>query len=119
VITVTVTPDGGEPYELTATARDVLNWEKTSRDKTVVDLLTGFNMVDLYRVSHLAASRQQLFTGSLKEFEETCEVEFQEEDQEPEPDPTQPVPYTGPSSPSPSAPASAPARGRTKASRQS
>lgn len=89
MFTFTVTPDGGEKFEVTAGTRDVLRWEKTTKGASLAQLKEGVTLGALYRIAHIAAVRQQLFTGSLAEFEESCELEFEEED---EPDPTKPAP---------------------------
>ena len=123
MITLKVTPDNGDAYEVTATSRDVLTWEKTTGSKkSFVDLVESPNLIDLYTVAWLASWRQKLTTAkNYKEFEETCEVTGLDKDEEPndEPDPTQPVPSIEPSSPSLSEPASAPVRGRKKANARS
>jgi hypothetical protein len=116
MISFKVTPENGEPYRVTATARDVLTWEKTSKGKSFTALMSDPHLADLYRIAHLASWRQQLFTGSLPDFESTCEIDMEDDE---EPDPTQSAPSAEPSSPSPSEPASAPARGRKKANGQS
>lgn len=88
-----VEPDGGEPFELKAGTRDALVWERTSKgNKSFTDLLASMNMVDLYHLAHIAAKRQGLYAGSLKEFEESCELHFDEEVDDP--DPTQPAAST-------------------------
>ncbi|GAA1549951.1 hypothetical protein GCM10009804_03170 [Kribbella hippodromi] len=115
MITLKVTPDGGEPYTVTATSRDVLMWEKTTQgNKSFVDLVNAPNLIDLYKVAHLASQRQGLFPGSYQDFEASCEVDGETED-DPEPDPTQSAASTADSSSSPSEQASAPRSGRTKA----
>jgi hypothetical protein len=86
VIAFTVAPENGEPYELTATSRDVLMWEKTTHGWTFLKLMEEMPMVQLYKLAHLAARRQQMFTGPLEEFEKTCELKFERT----EADPTQP-----------------------------
>lgn len=118
MITLTIRPDGGEPYKITATARDVLAWEKTTGSKkSFVDLVNEPTMVDLYRVAHLACWRQGLFTGTQQEFEASCEVTGVAEEVEDEaPDPTQSAASADDSSSSPSTPASRRPSGRKKAS---
>jgi hypothetical protein len=75
MIVVKVTPDDGEAYELTIAARDVLVWEKTSKgNPSFLDFLEDMNLRDLYKMAHIAAWRQQLFAGTLDEFEKTCDV---------------------------------------------
>lgn len=122
MITLKVTPDNGEPYVVVATSRDVLMWEKTTAgNKSFVDLINEPNLVDLYRVAHIASWRQGLTSAkNLQEFEATCEVTGNPADEEDEePDPTQPAASAGPASTSPSVPASAPRSGRKKANGQS
>lgn len=89
MFTFTVKPDGGKPFEVTAGTRDVLRWEKTTRGASLAQLKEGVTVGALYRIAHIAAVRQQLFTGTLAEFEDNCELEFEEEE---EPDPTRPAP---------------------------
>jgi hypothetical protein len=118
MITLKVTPDEGTAYLVTATSRDVLTWEKTTTGKkSFMHLMSEPNLIDFYKLAHLASWRQGLFSGTFQEFEAQCEVAFEEEDEEP--DPTQPAASAGPSSPSLSEPASPPQRGRKKANEQS
>lgn len=84
-----VTPDGGEPYTVKAGSRDVLTWEKTGKGKSFSKLMEDLPMSDLYRMAHIASRRQGLFTGSLEEFENTCELGFEAEPDDV--DPTQPA----------------------------
>ena len=61
----------GETTELKADSRDVLVWEKTSRsNETYIDLITGMSLVKFYRLAHIAAKRQDLFSGKLADFEQ-------------------------------------------------
>ena len=122
MITLKITPDNGEPFTVTATARDVFAWEKTTKgNKSFLDLINEPTLVDLYRVAHLACWRQGLFTGNQQEFEATCEVQGGAEDEAEDevPDPTQPAPSTDDSSDSPSEPASPRRSGRKKANARS
>lgn len=86
-----IKPDGGEEFDVKAGTRDILLWERTSRGKSFSKLMNDLNMGDLYSLAHMACKRQQLYTGSLAEFEEGCELVFEVE----EPDPTQPAASTG------------------------
>jgi hypothetical protein len=116
MITLLVTPDGGDPYKVTATSRDVLMWEKTTKgEKSFVDLINEPNLTDLYRVAHLACFRQGLFTGNYQAFEDSCEVTGTGDMEDEEPDPTQSAASADDSSSSPSEPASPRPSGRTKA----
>lgn len=71
-----VVPDAGDPYNLAVGTRDVLTWEKTSRDKSYTDLVNEPNLKDYYKLCHLAAWRQQLFAGPLEEFEKTHDLDL-------------------------------------------
>jgi hypothetical protein len=85
----TVRPDNAEPYEVKATTRDLRLWEKAGPGRSMSKLLSDISIASLYELAHIASKRQQLFTGSLTEFEETCELEFEEIEA---PDPTRPAP---------------------------
>ena len=86
-----IKPDEGEPFDLEATARDVLVWEKTSKThRTFAQLVRDQSMVDLYRIAHIAARRLGMFTGDLPAFESTCDLE-QLEEEESSADPTRPA----------------------------
>lgn len=74
----TVVPDGGEKFEVKATTRDVLLWEKAGKGRSMATLLGDISIEKMYQLAHLAARRQGLFAGTLAEFEETCELEFEE-----------------------------------------
>ena len=80
-------PDG-DTYDVKATARDVLLWEKGKAGRAFSRLANGASMVDMYALAHVASRRQGLFPGTLQEFEDNCELEFDTED---EPGPTQPA----------------------------
>jgi hypothetical protein len=90
----TITPDGKEPYYLTATSRDVLMWEKAGKNRSFTALLTNRNFTDLYSLAHIASRRQGMFVGTLDEFEEQCDLKGGRDDkkEEGEPDPTQSAP---------------------------
>lgn len=121
MITLKVIPDHGEPYIVTATSRDVLTWEKTTKGgRSFVDLINEPTLVDLYRVAHIASWRQGLTTAkNLQEFEQTCEVEGLDDAEDKEPDPTQSAASADDSSDSPSQPVSPPRSGRKKANARS
>jgi hypothetical protein len=68
-------PDGGEPYIIAATARDVLIWERTGKGKVFQELVRSQAMVDLYRIAHISATRQGLYSDDLRSFELTVDLE--------------------------------------------
>jgi hypothetical protein len=89
MIDFTIRPDNAEPYTVNATARDLRLWEKAGPGRSMSKLLGDISITSLYELAHIASRRQQLFTGTLAEFEETCELEFEETEA---PDPTRPAP---------------------------
>lgn len=89
MFTITVRPDGQEPFEVTATTRDVLNWEKVGKDNNIAKLQAQQSVVDMYSIAHFACKRQQLFTGTLAEFEQNVDIDFDDDGQEDGADPTQ------------------------------
>lgn len=88
-ITVTVTPDDGEPVQLEASARDILRWEKAS-NSAFVELIRRPRLVDLYKIAHYAAKREGVFEGTLTEFEAKFELRLDALDVDADPDPTPP-----------------------------
>jgi len=83
-----VTPDDGDPFEVSADSRDVLVWERTNHGKRVMaTLLDNMSITDMYQVAHIAARRQGLYPDDLKTFEQTCVLGF---DASEPPDPTPP-----------------------------
>ena len=96
MFTFVVTPDGGAPYEIKASTRDVLMWEETGRDRSMAGLLSDMHLADIYRIAHIAARRQGLFDGNAQQFKDTCDINVKKvlEDATDEeyagPDPTQP-----------------------------
>lgn len=108
MIEVKITPDDGEPYRLDILSRDVLVWERTGKGRSFGTLMDDISMVAVYHLAWIAARRLGHFSGDLKVFEETCEVDMETDDEETagEPDPTQPAQLAVASSRSPSRPAS-------------
>lgn len=88
MITVTVVPDDGKPYDLTATMRDLVLWEKTHKGKRMAQLSEPA-ATDLYEIAHVAAKRQGKFDGTLAEFMDSCDL-AQEDTDEDGVDPTPP-----------------------------
>jgi hypothetical protein len=86
LFTFTVTPDGTESYELAATSRDVLNWEKTTKGASLGKFESDPTIQDVYKIAFFAAKRTGQFSGTLPEFEASHDLEFDMEDKA---DPTQ------------------------------
>lgn len=80
MIDFTCVPDDGEPFDVTATSRDILIWEKTGHKRSFTELMATLPLADLYKVAHLAATRKGLFEGNLKRFEDTIDLTFEEEE---------------------------------------
>ena len=117
MLTVKMTPDDGAEIKVEILARDILTWERAGKGRVLQHFLNNVNMVDLYWLTWTAARRLRLFTGDLRSFEETVEVEPETESEEDEGvDPTRPALSAVTSLPSPSQPASRPRRGPRKAS---
>ena len=81
-----ITPDNGDTYEVTSTTRDILMWERTTKGAAAFQLQEP-TMGALYRIAHLASQRTGQFSGTLKDFEESVDLEVAGEE---DPDPTQP-----------------------------
>lgn len=83
-----IIPDGGEPYDLVATTRDIAKWEKTTKGATFSALESDKKVTDLYKIAFYAAIRQGTFDGSLADWESSVDLDFEDED-EVDTDPTQ------------------------------
>lgn len=90
MIDFTVKPDGAEPYQVTATARDVLVWEKAAKSRTFVKMMSELPLADLYIIAHIASRRHGLFSGNLHDFENSVDLVFEGEDED-SADPTPPA----------------------------
>lgn len=96
---VTVRPDNGEEFRLKIAARDTLVWEKSAKPfRSFIDFMRNPDMTNLYRLAHIAGTRQGLLNGqTLAEFERDNDVLFDEDDDDNQdgaedgssPDPTQ------------------------------
>lgn len=86
LFTFTINPDQGDPYEVEATTRDVLQWERNTRGASLKRIMDELHIEDLYKVAYFAAVRNGLFAGTPKEFEASVDLEFEVEEAE---DPTQ------------------------------
>ncbi len=75
----TVKPDAAEPFEVTATSRDIVQWEKLGRGRSIGKLAENPAMSDLYSLAHVAARRAGLFAGTLPDFEAGVDLDFQED----------------------------------------
>jgi len=65
----TITPDEGDPYEVTCDSRDVLKWEDAKPGRKAADLVTGqYGIRDFYGLAYPAAKRAGRFDGTEKDF---------------------------------------------------
>ena len=78
--------ESGEDFEVAATSRDLLMWEKTTKGASLKTLMDDPKMIDMYKLAHFASRRAGFFAGTLAEFEDGAVLEFEVPD---EPDPTQ------------------------------
>lgn len=79
---VWIVPDNGEPYWLEATSRDMYQWEKRGKGRSVDDIIENRSFKARYEVLHLAAVRKQAFSGTLEEFVDTHDFTFSAADDE-------------------------------------
>jgi hypothetical protein len=73
---------GGEKYNLTCGARDILAWEKAGpgRAAAQVVLLSQFKVDDLYSLAFATMRRQKLWSGTEKELRDQAEIDLGHDD---------------------------------------
>lgn len=81
-----VMPDDGESYEIIATTRDIAKWERTNKGASFASLQNDMKMTDIYKVAFHSVQRQGLYDGTMKDFEESCDLDILDME---EADPTQ------------------------------
>lgn len=81
-ITLTVSPDDGEPYDLDVMPRDVLAWENTPGQKRGLVDIKALRMGDLYGLAYQAARRTGLVSIPRAEFDRTTDVTAKLDDSE-------------------------------------
>lgn len=86
MINLKVMPDDGEAFDLTATTRDIAKWERITKGASFAGLQNDMKITNVYQVSHIAAVRLGLFSGTLAEWQESVDLDILDSD---EPDPTQ------------------------------
>lgn len=82
-----VTPDEGDPYELTATTRDIAKWERINRGASLAGLQSNMHASDLYEIAFHSATRQGLYEGTMVAFRDGADLDVLD-DEDGEPDPT-------------------------------
>jgi hypothetical protein len=86
----TIRPDdGGEDIRVTADSRDVLNWEKAGKGRSISKLLAEPSIGDAYILAYLAGKRTGVITCTPTEFEQRYLIVMTGEES---PDPTPPAP---------------------------
>lgn len=82
MFTFNITPDGGTPFTVTATSRDIAQWEKTTKDASLHQLQEKMRMTDLYKICWIAARRQlpDYVPTVLADFETGFDLEMDEDE---------------------------------------
>lgn len=91
MFTVTVKPEGGEPFDIEVTTRDALKWERARKGRSIDQFTKAPRVEDLYSLAFVAVQRDGRYQGDIRQFEEECDIE-RLPDAEPEAGPTQPAP---------------------------
>lgn len=99
MFTFDVTPDGAEPYRVTATSRDVSHWERTGKGRSLAAIERDARMGQLEEIAHLACVRHGHFRGDLDAFRAQVDItpvdlakEARDRDGDEESGPTRPAP---------------------------
>lgn len=54
-----ISPDGGKPFEVVATSRDLARWESMGKGRSVANFqTTGASVQDLYQIAWIAMERR-------------------------------------------------------------
>lgn len=77
-----VKPDNGKEFTATATTRDVILWEKSTKGASLTKLQLEQKMTDLYHIAYLASKRLGLYDGTLADFEAQCDLDFEDDDED-------------------------------------
>jgi len=85
----TITDDTGVAHDVTATSRDVVMWERTTRGASLGQLKDAMRYTDLYKIAYFAAKRTGLFDGNETSFVEQFDLEVVAEEDDESADPTQ------------------------------
>jgi hypothetical protein len=85
MIRLKIMPDSAEPFEVTATTRDIVKWEKTTKGATFAAFQAEQKITDLYKIAFYAALRHGLYTGTLADFEDGVDLDILDDEDEPDP----------------------------------
>lgn len=73
MITLDITPEGGEAYRLVAKTRHVVAWERLGKGRSL-SRLQAPTLTDLAEIAHVTAVREGKFSGSFDNFLDGNEV---------------------------------------------
>jgi len=92
MIELTIKPDDVEPIKITATSRDILQWERRGRDRAFSKLMETLTISDIFEIAWLSMRRQGFIDQSMtmRDFESTHEVVFEGETENTGPTPPAP-----------------------------
>lgn len=83
MITMEITPDGGEPYRVVAKSRHIVQWERLGKGRSLARFNEGsIRLTDLCEVAHIVAVREQRFAGTFTEFLDSHDVKGIDPDEE-------------------------------------
>lgn len=75
MLTLDITPDGGDTYRVVAKARHIVAWERLGRGRSLAKLGEGtLTLTALVEIAHITAVREGRFTGSFDEFLDSHDV---------------------------------------------
>lgn len=75
MFTVTVKPDGGEPFDVEVTTRDGLRWERARKGRSINQFSENPSIGDLYSLTFVAVQRDGRYGGDIRQFEEECDLD--------------------------------------------
>lgn len=75
MFTVTVKPDGGEPFDVDVTTRDGLRWERARKGRSIAQFSDNPTIGDLYSLTFVAVQRDGRYGGDIRQFEEECDLD--------------------------------------------
>lgn len=87
MFTVDVTPDHGDPFRVAVESRDAAQWERRYPKANWSEYEQAPNILDSYRMIHIAATRHGLYGGTLDDLMNGADFAFLTGGDEPE-DPT-------------------------------
>lgn len=81
MLELVIKPDSGDEYRLTATTRDIAKWERTNRGASFGKLQEDMHITDVYKIAYHAAVRHGRYSGSEKDFSESCDLDVLDDDE--------------------------------------